>query len=63
MEQKAQLLDEENTKIKSELQFWNDVYAQDTGVSQSEAIPVSVTSPPISVPIPMPSPSDSVQIT
>ena len=34
-ERKARLLDEENIMIKSELKFWNDVYAQDTGVSHS----------------------------
>ena len=57
-ERKARLLDEENIMIKSELKFWNDVYAQDTGVSRPESEPVNVTSPPISMPIPVhPTPS------
>ena len=55
-ERKARLLDEENVMIKSELKFWNDVYAQDTGVSHavSEPVSVSVSSPPLTMPMPVP---------
>ena len=40
--------------IKSELKFWNDVYAQDTGVSHTESAPVTVNSPPLTMPMPVP---------
>ena len=62
-ERKAQLLDAENVKIKGELQFWNDIYSQDTGVSQPVVATPFVTSPAISLPIPIPSPSILVQNT
>ena len=45
-ERKARLLDEENEMIRSELKFWNDVYAQDTGISRTEADSVTVSLSP-----------------
>ena len=62
-ERKARLLDEENIMIKSELKFWNDVYAQDTGVSHAESEPVTVNSPPITMPVPVPPAPSAIPVT
>ena len=64
-ERKARLLDEENVMIKSELKFWNDVYAQDTGVSHavSEPVSVSMSSPPLTMPMPVPPTSAAIPVT
>ena len=62
-ERKARLLDEENIMIKSELKFWNDVYAQDTGVSHTESAPVTVNSPPLTMPMPVPPAPVAIPVT
>ena len=62
-ERKARLLDEENVMIKSELKFWNDVYAQDTGVSHTGSEPVTVNSPPITMPVPVPPAPSAIPVT
>ena len=62
-ERKARLLDEENVMIKSELKFWNDVYAQDTGVSHTGSEPVTVNSPPITMPVPVPPAPSAMPVT
>ena len=51
--------------IKSELKFWNDVYAQDTGVfhAESEPVSVSVSSPPLTMPMPIPPASTAIPVT
>ena len=51
--------------IKSELKFWNDVYAQDTGVShaESEPVSVSVSSPPLTMPMTVPPAPSAIPVT
>ena len=60
VERKARLLENENQKIQGELQFWDEVCKQDTGISRiSSALP-SVNQPSVSIPIPTSIPSISV---
>ena len=53
-ERKASLLETENAKILGELQFWNDVYQQDTGISHPMSATLSVNQSAISVPLSIP---------
>ena len=62
-ERKARLLDEENETIKSELKFWNEVYAQDTGVSHAASEPVNVSSPSLTMQMPVPTVSTAIPMT
>ena len=44
-ERRAKLLEDENVRIHSELQYWNDLYSQETGVTPPQT-GQDVTSPP-----------------
>ena len=51
-ERRAQQLAEENVQIKSELQYWNELYAQDTAGENVDQINAEVDSNPLlSVPV------------
>ena len=57
-ERKAKMLEEENTRIQSEITYWNDLYSQETGETPPNAasnIPLNVaTSSSAPVPSPIP---------
>ena len=53
-ERKARLLENENQEIQDELQFWNEVYQQDTGVSHFASTRPSMTQATMSMPISIP---------
>ena len=55
-------MDAENEKIRSELKFWNDVYAHDTSVSAPPDTASLEPSSAFLMPIPMPSLSLSVPV-
>ena len=57
---RARLLENENQKIQGELQFWNEVYQQDTGISHTSSALPSVNQPSVSTLLPAPIPSVSV---
>ena len=47
-ERRAKLLEDENVRINSELQYWNDLYSQETGVTPPQT-GQEVNSPPSGV--------------
>ena len=57
-EQRAKMLEEENTRIQSEITYWNDLYSQETGETPPSAasnapLNVAASSPaPVSSPVP-----------
>ena len=53
-ERKARLLENENQKIQGELQFWNEVYQQDTDIARSAPSIPSMTQSSISMPMSIP---------
>ena len=59
-ERKTRLLENENQKIQGELQFWNEVYQQDTGISRTAPALPSVNQPSVRILLPTSIPSISV---
>ena len=55
-ERRAKMLEEENTRIQSEIKYWNDLYSQETG----EPLPNTASNIPLNVAtsasVPVPSP-------
>ena len=57
-ERRAKMLEEENTRIQSEITYWNDLYSQETGKtppSAARTIPLNVATSS-SAPVPSPKP-------
>ena len=50
-QRKARLLENENQKIQGELQFWNEIYHQDTRISHTSSALPSVNHPSVSTPL------------
>ena len=57
-ERRAKMLEEENTRIQSEIKYWNDLYSQETGETPPDTAnthPLNVaTSSSVPVPSPVP---------
>ena len=60
VERKASLLETENQKIQTELQFWNEVYQQGTAISHTASALPFVNQPCGSIPLPTSIPYISV---